>query len=242
MSTAQQIWLQKLGGANNPVLPSSDDTLKEDITETLKSLTVTNSSKNETKTEEKLTPGGLRPGERFTFHLLLIPIHICVILVWKVVLSLRFKSRFRKIKEEEARRKREEEKRKAEEVSGKEIRLTNESNKKETNVVERKTNVASGNGIPVVNINPSPTDETKEDTRMENIEQSVNGRVDGRDIHNSYEVTKNCNGTTRFFSFVLSFFLLIYQYLFCSLWSLLITFLSISQYSRIKQMNCTLLQ
>lgn len=58
------------------MLLSSDDTLKEDMTETLKSLTATNSSKNETKTAEKLTPEGLRPGERFTFHLLLIPIHI----------------------------------------------------------------------------------------------------------------------------------------------------------------------
>lgn len=158
LSTAQQIWLQKLGGANSPVLLSSDDTLKEDMTETLKSLTATNSSKNETKTAEKLTPEGLRPGERFM-----------------------------KIKEEEARRKREEEKRKAEEVSGKEVWLTNDSNKKEKDVIERETNVASGNGIPVVNVNPSPTDETKEETRMENIEQSVNGRVDGRDIHNSYE-------------------------------------------------------
>lgn len=93
-------------------------------------------------------------------------------------------------------------------MSGKEVWLTNDSNKKEKDVIERETNVASGNGIPVVNINPSPTDETTEETRMENIEQSVNGRVDGRDIHNSYEVTNNCNSTTRFlyfFSFVFVF-------------------------------------
>lgn len=61
LSTAQQVWLQKLGGAKTPVIQFSEDIIKEEPLQTLE----INSTKEIVKKEEKLTPEGLRPGERF---------------------------------------------------------------------------------------------------------------------------------------------------------------------------------
>ncbi|CAN0929312.1 ALBINO3-like protein 1, chloroplastic [Linum grandiflorum] len=97
LSTLQQVWLQKLGGAKNPVKQLNDDLIKKVKTEiekpnfdmnSMKATTAELKSTSATTVkEEKSTPEGLRPGERF-----------------------------KRLKEEEARR-REEEKRKAEEAS-----------------------------------------------------------------------------------------------------------------------------
>ncbi|KAG8641685.1 hypothetical protein MANES_12G018900v8 [Manihot esculenta] len=85
LSTAQQVWLQKLGGAKNPVIP-------EDQLSVQKSVPELDSTKYKAEQVEKLTPEGLRPGERF-----------------------------KQLKEQEAKRRqqREEEKRKAEEAAAK---------------------------------------------------------------------------------------------------------------------------
>ena len=64
MSTAQQVWLQKLGGAKNPLMQIQDDIMKDDEMQIQKSIPKANSSKSEARQGEKLTSGGPRPGER----------------------------------------------------------------------------------------------------------------------------------------------------------------------------------
>ncbi|GFZ00028.1 OxaA/YidC-like membrane insertion protein [Actinidia rufa] len=100
LSTVQQVWLQKLGGAKNPTSKFSDTIIKEkssqiqssiieSSTTDLKKIIESSTIKKEPQ-GEKLTSDGLRPGERF-----------------------------KQLKEQEARRRwqREEEKRKAEEAA-----------------------------------------------------------------------------------------------------------------------------
>ncbi|XVF02628.1 hypothetical protein REPUB_Repub04eG0191100 [Reevesia pubescens] len=93
LSTAQQVWLQKLGGAKNPAKQLNDDIIKEEQARLQKSLSELNATRKEAKLEEKLTPEGPRPGERF-----------------------------KQLKEQEARRRqqREEERRKAQEAAANE--------------------------------------------------------------------------------------------------------------------------
>ncbi|KAK7280927.1 hypothetical protein RIF29_08503 [Crotalaria pallida] len=94
LSTAQQVWLQKLGGAKNPIGKIQDDVLKDDLSQIQKSVSKLTSTKPEAarRIEEKVTPKGPQPGERF-----------------------------RQLKEQEERRKqqREEEKRRAAEAAAK---------------------------------------------------------------------------------------------------------------------------
>ncbi|THG17967.1 hypothetical protein TEA_021232 [Camellia sinensis var. sinensis] len=63
LGTAQQVWLQKLGGAKNPVSKFSDNIIKEQ-SQIRKSMLETSTIKTELKVE-KLTSEGPRPGERF---------------------------------------------------------------------------------------------------------------------------------------------------------------------------------
>ncbi|XP_057509737.1 ALBINO3-like protein 1, chloroplastic [Actinidia eriantha] len=100
LSTVQQVWLQKLGGAKNPASKLSDTIIKEKPSQIQSSIIESSSTdlkkiieSSTIKKEpqgEKLTSDGLRPGERF-----------------------------KQLKEQEARRRRqrEEEKRKAEEAA-----------------------------------------------------------------------------------------------------------------------------
>ncbi|XP_016180670.1 ALBINO3-like protein 1, chloroplastic [Arachis ipaensis] len=101
LSTAQQVWLQKLGGAKNPVVQIQDDIMKDDQMKIPKSVPKVNSTKTEARQDEKSTSGGPQPGERF-----------------------------RQLKEQEARRRqqREEEKGKATEAASKATKVyeTNE--------------------------------------------------------------------------------------------------------------------
>ncbi|XP_061369914.1 ALBINO3-like protein 1, chloroplastic [Gastrolobium bilobum] len=93
LSTAQQTWLQKLGGAKNPVMQVQDDIMKDDLKQIQKPVSKLNSKKTEeARQDEKLTSEVPRPGERF-----------------------------RQLMEQETKRKqqREEEKRKAEEAVAK---------------------------------------------------------------------------------------------------------------------------
>ncbi|CDP13271.1 unnamed protein product [Coffea canephora] len=89
LSTAQQVWLQKLGGAQNHLKQFNDDIVRKELSQMQKSVSEATSEKMTDK-GEKLTSEGLRPGERF-----------------------------KQLKEQEARRRqqREEEKRKAEEAA-----------------------------------------------------------------------------------------------------------------------------
>lgn len=64
MSTAQQVWLQKLGGAKNPVRQVPDDITKNDLTQVQKSISKLNSTiPKEAKQSEK-TSEGPRAGDR----------------------------------------------------------------------------------------------------------------------------------------------------------------------------------
>lgn len=96
LSTAQQVWLQKLGGAKNPVRQVPNDIMKDDLTQVQKSISKLNSTKVEEARQSEKTSEGPRPGERF-----------------------------KQLKEQEARRKqqREEEKRKAMEAAAKETKV-----------------------------------------------------------------------------------------------------------------------
>ncbi|PNT25369.1 hypothetical protein POPTR_008G182000v4 [Populus trichocarpa] len=98
LSTTQQVWLQKLGGAKNPVTKFSNDIVKEDQLQVQKPISELNSIQTKTRQEEKLTPEGSRPGERF-----------------------------KQLKEQEARRRqqREEEERTAEEAAGRGSQMEN---------------------------------------------------------------------------------------------------------------------
>lgn len=121
MSTAQQVWLQKLGGAKNPVRQVQDDIMKDNLSQIQKSASKLNSTKVDAtrQAEEKLTSEGPRPGER----LVIVGSHIyfVMLLVYFYLLQLCFSfcCRFRQLKEQEERRKqqREEEKRRAEEAA-----------------------------------------------------------------------------------------------------------------------------
>lgn len=65
LSTAQQVFLQKFGGASNPVSQFTDDIVKEAHSKTIQSsISETINIKDTAKVKEKHTPEGLRPGER----------------------------------------------------------------------------------------------------------------------------------------------------------------------------------
>uniref|UniRef100_A0A5B6ZEG1 Membrane insertase YidC/Oxa/ALB C-terminal domain-containing protein n=1 Tax=Davidia involucrata TaxID=16924 RepID=A0A5B6ZEG1_DAVIN len=115
LSTAQQVWLQKLGGAKNSVGQFSDNTIKEEQSQIQKSIFET-SATQEAREGEKLTSDGLRPGERF-----------------------------KQIKEQEARRRQqmEEEKREAEETSANGNQLMNGGHKNEASSVKKEDGVGT---------------------------------------------------------------------------------------------------
>ena len=66
MSTLQQIWLQKLGGAKNPLRQVLDDNVKNvDLMQVQKSLSNLNSTKiEEAGKNSELTSEGPRPGDK----------------------------------------------------------------------------------------------------------------------------------------------------------------------------------
>ncbi|KAM0965326.1 hypothetical protein TB2_020930 [Malus domestica] len=178
LTTAQSVWLQKFGGAKNPITQLSDNIIKEDEPQILKSVSELKSIPKDTKREEKLTPEGLRPGERFKM-----------------------------IKEQEARKKqqREEEKRKAEEAAAKVTQITNDRHEGETRLHENGNGVKVGLVVDKSEENQSQTttynssdvrvsvngdrsiQDTEEDHnkvstfQMENSEVSTDLEVDRRD-------------------------------------------------------------
>lgn len=181
LSTAQQVWLQKLGGAANPMIQFTDDMIKEEKPQIQKSALEISSTKKVARLGEKPTSTGPSPGERF-----------------------------KRIKEEEARRRRqrEEEKRKAEEAAAESgSQITNEAQKKESTLVgrdhtaeadlidDRNGTVPSTNNGIAVNGNIYSHDlkkdqDTQSMLRSENTELSANIKVDGRDEQLSYKREK----------------------------------------------------
>ncbi|KAI9080870.1 hypothetical protein K1719_037179 [Acacia pycnantha] len=65
LSTAQQVWLQKLGGAKNPVMQVRDDTVNENLMQIQKSVSELNPPKREASPGVKSTSEGPKPGDRF---------------------------------------------------------------------------------------------------------------------------------------------------------------------------------
>ncbi|KAJ9708714.1 hypothetical protein PVL29_000638 [Vitis rotundifolia] len=177
LSTAQQVWLQKLGGAQIPVKQFSDDIEKEELSQIQKPVFEINSTIKEPKQTEKLTSEGLRPGERF-----------------------------KQIKEQEARRRqqREEEKMKAEEAAANRIPTTNGGYKNEANSTKREyrtggdlvdggndsfqsiTTSHNSSNIEVVVNSELSNEDSKDEQKMyvtitESSGNSVNYEVDVRD-------------------------------------------------------------
>ncbi|KAG9147278.1 hypothetical protein Leryth_018018 [Lithospermum erythrorhizon] len=65
LSTAQQIWLQKLGGARNPVIQVSEDLNMKHQLRSEKSVSESVAVNKTIEVEQKKTAEGPRPGERF---------------------------------------------------------------------------------------------------------------------------------------------------------------------------------
>ncbi|KAG2708012.1 hypothetical protein I3760_05G172000 [Carya illinoinensis] len=115
LSTAQQVWLQKLGGAKISVRTTPEDIPKEDQVQIQKSVSELITTKKVARQGEKLTSDGLLPGERF-----------------------------KQIKEQEARRRQQrEEKEKAGETVAKGTQLTNEGHEREARLLESENGAGS---------------------------------------------------------------------------------------------------
>lgn len=83
MSTLQQIWLQKLGGAKNPLRQVLDDNLKNDLIQTMKPVSKLNSTKvEETRKVEKLTSEGPQPGDRLVIIFVGSHTHFIMLLIY----------------------------------------------------------------------------------------------------------------------------------------------------------------
>lgn len=149
LSTAQQVWLQKMGGAKNPIPQLSDDILKDEKPQ-LQELVFKEEqpqAQKSSQTEEVSPSTGLRPGERF-----------------------------KKLKEEEARRKRqsEEAKMNAEEASTTATLTSKEEHKDQDSSV----GVANGTAAPSVDVRNDTMDEAATSAaKSSNGGISVNGNA-----------------------------------------------------------------
>lgn len=65
LSSAQQVWLQKLGGAKNPVMQVRDDSMIDNLTQIQKSVSELNPPKREASLDVKSTSEGPKPGDRY---------------------------------------------------------------------------------------------------------------------------------------------------------------------------------
>lgn len=121
LSTAQQVWLQKMGGAKNPIGQLNEEIFMEKKTQPEEYVLETKSSQvdiKSTKIEEISPSTGLRPGERF-----------------------------KKLKEEEeARKKRqmEEAKIQIEEAASEAVLMTKDGNEKQDSIVESANGTVAG--------------------------------------------------------------------------------------------------
>ncbi|KAL0336042.1 UNVERIFIED_CONTAM: ALBINO3-like protein 1, chloroplastic, partial [Sesamum radiatum] len=164
LSTVQQVWLRKLGGAKNPIQQFSDDSIKKEQSQVLKSISEEQSqvlksiseapAAKVVKKEEKLTSEGPRPGERF-----------------------------KQLKEQEARRKkqREEERRKAEEAATKGIEITNGEVKKDISPLEtedsQRATSGSSSSIDGLPVNGNSVSSEGKDDYKASIDNEVNSET-----------------------------------------------------------------
>lgn len=173
LSTAQQVWLQKLGGAKNPMMKPSDDILKEDHLQIQKPVSELNSVQTKTRQEEKLTPEGLRPGERFVItNIFFLTSSSCFLYCGLNKLSFRFKL----LKEQEVmrRQQREEEKRKAEEAAIRGSQMENDELENESSSFERGNGTSS---VGAVVIDDTSAVAVHDSSAL----KAVNGDLSGRD-------------------------------------------------------------
>jgi len=82
LSTAQQVWLQKLGGANISTSALAEDFIKKDEFQIQKSVSELSSTKKEAREGDKLTSKGLSPGERLIF------VNIHYAFLWLVIIAV----------------------------------------------------------------------------------------------------------------------------------------------------------
>ncbi|KAJ9169422.1 hypothetical protein P3X46_017623 [Hevea brasiliensis] len=186
LSTVQQVWLQKLGGAKNPVSQEDQLWIQKSVSELnstktkagqVEKLTPEDSTKTKAGQVENLTPEGLRPGERF-----------------------------KQLKEQEAKRRlqREEEKRKAEEAAAKSSSIVNGSPENASDmdngasmasadVVDEKSanSINNSSTVGVVKVDLSGQN-LKKDEKTTSILSTEKGEVSnseasGRVEHQSYE-------------------------------------------------------
>ncbi|KDO82109.1 hypothetical protein CISIN_1g0092851mg, partial [Citrus sinensis] len=182
LSTAQQVWLQKFGGAKDPMKQFSD-IIKDERLDINKSVPGLSSTKKEARQAEKLTTEGPRPGEKF-----------------------------KQIREQEARRRqqREEEKRKAAEAAAKGNQTINGEQEREASILGSAKGVqtdlvdkddenfpsvtgdnASNIGVAINGNISSHEFKENQDTisvfRTGDNEVSANSEVDGRNEQQSQE-------------------------------------------------------
>lgn len=162
LSTIQQVWLQKLGGAKNPVMQFTD--IAEEEVQVQKPVSGSNTQKK-SRQEEKLTPEGLHPGERF-----------------------------KQLKEQEARRRRqrEEEKSRTEEALARGSQLTDKGDEIESNVLEKENGAGSALSVRVVVNGELSSQDSKEDPKTsmfwtEKNEVSSNFEGERRDEIQTHE-------------------------------------------------------
>ncbi|KAJ6431047.1 hypothetical protein OIU84_018531 [Salix udensis] len=159
LSTAQQVWLQKLGGAKN----SYDESpvmiiLKEDQLQIQKPVSELNSVQTKTRQEEKFTPEGLRPGERFKL-----------------------------LKEQEVmrRQQREEEKRKAEEAAIRGSQMENNELENESSSFERGNGISS---VGAVVIDDTSAVAVHDSSALKAVNGDLSGRDQKQDEKTNYAV------------------------------------------------------
>ncbi|XP_043805396.1 ALBINO3-like protein 1, chloroplastic isoform X2 [Manihot esculenta] len=198
LSTVQQVWLQKLGGAKNPVSQEDQLWIQKTVSEInstkmktgeVEKLTPEDSTKPKAGQIENLTPEGLRPGERF-----------------------------KQLKEQEAKRRlqREGEKKKAEEAAARRSPIANGSPKDESDrengatmagsdaVDEKSANsISNSSTVGVVNGDLSGQNLKKDEktTSLQSLEKGevsnseASGRVEQQSFENKQKEVAEVHGS-----------------------------------------------
>ncbi|GJR31686.1 albino3-like protein 1, chloroplastic [Tanacetum coccineum] len=156
LSSAQQIWLQKMGGANNPAKKINYEVLKEELPKVQEPVFPTTSIKEPPKTE-KPDAQGYRPGERF-----------------------------KKLKEEEARRKQ------LEAEKAKEISLKTEDVKVDHELHADSVKSVNGDSVDSSSLGSNQVKKTV----ITEMEVQYNGRIDQQLPDENLEKEKATSLTT----------------------------------------------
>ncbi|KAK9090247.1 hypothetical protein Sjap_023424 [Stephania japonica] len=172
LSTTQQVWFQKLGGAKDPVKQLSEEFAEVEKQKLQQSAVDLNLNKASESSEDKSTPDGLRPGERF-----------------------------KQLKEQEARKRqqREEEKRKAA-AQGSEV--INEVHKNEKPTIKAEDEITSSDSIDIEDATArhsyaehSSKDQTEvPESLIENGGFAGDNKVDGTNGQHSFENLNKAGG------------------------------------------------